>query len=449
MPVELLLPKVKVPVLPMPSRVALAEAFGVGAGTSLFDKSRYRSHGAITTATWAAGLHGFCLDFNSANPDHVVIPAGFTQLDFTTEDFSLIMRVNLDAFAAVRQLFCRGLANNDGYYWEVRATGEMRFATNQLAAGQVSDSAVGDIVAGSWYTLGISRVGASVRLYRDGLDVTTVVGVHIDPLTCGRTAKIGIWDNLVANPYDGRIEFLRIFGDPALIASEHLAWHRALKVSEPNGRQLNFVKLNADFEVGTGAVLPDKSKYLSHGTITGASWVIGAHTYCLDFNPALPSYVVIPAAHTQLDFTSEDFSIIARINIDDLTSDRIVLFRCSINNDGYYMQVESNGRIDFLTYQAGAGQVSKSGVGSIVVGNWYTVGITRSGASVRLYRDGVDITAIVGTHIDPATAVRDCIIGVRDDLVTKPFDGKIEFLRIFGGIALATSEHLAWHNALA
>ena len=96
MPVEVLLPKVKVPAYKMPTYVKLAEAFGVGAGTDLFDKSRFRSHGAITGAVWAAGLHGYCLDFDPTIPSYVEIPAAHTQLDFTSEDFSLIARIYID-----------------------------------------------------------------------------------------------------------------------------------------------------------------------------------------------------------------------------------------------------------------------------------------------------------------------------------------------------------------
>lgn len=228
MTVELLLPGRRISAPKMPSRIALAMAFGVGAGAVLGDKSRYRSHGAITTATWQYGLHGFNLEFNQANPDYVTIPAAHTQLNFTAEDFSIIARIFIDSLAVGRTIFTRGLANVDGYRLIVFSTGILDFRTFQTPATQISSSAAGAIVIGAWYTVGISRNGASVRVYRNGIDVTATVGVHIDPLTCARSAKIGIRDDLVANPFDGHIEFLRIFRGVALQASEHLAWHNAL-----------------------------------------------------------------------------------------------------------------------------------------------------------------------------------------------------------------------------
>lgn len=226
---ELLLPERRIPAPGPPSRIALDMAFGVGAGAILGDKSRYRSHGAITGATWATGLHGKCLDFNPATPSYVEIPASHTQLNFTSESFSIVIRIKVDDLSTIRNLFQRGLGPGDGYYWLIQMNGAMNFLTYAGAVGQTSASSVGSIATGNWYTVGISRTGASVRVYVNGVDDTSVAGVHIDPLTCARTAKIGIHDDKANRPFDGKIEFLRVFGGIALSASEHLAYHNALK----------------------------------------------------------------------------------------------------------------------------------------------------------------------------------------------------------------------------
>lgn len=225
---ELLLPEIREPELALPSYVKLDMAFGVGSGTHLFDKSRYRSHGAITGAVWAAGLHGYCLDFDPGIPSYVEIPAAHTQLDFTTEDFSLIIRFRLDTLPAEGEvLFCRGAVNQNGYYVIIRSIGRVDVHTNQLAADQSSRTAAGVIITGVKYTLGFSRDDASIRIYLGGVDVTTVAGVHIDPATSGVNAYIGAY-SAALYPSDGKIEFLRVFGGVALTASEHLAWHRFL-----------------------------------------------------------------------------------------------------------------------------------------------------------------------------------------------------------------------------
>lgn len=211
----------------------------------------------------------------------------------------------------------------------------------------------------------------------------------------------------------------------------------------------SYVKLDMAFALGTGTTLFDKSRYRSHGTISGASWATGHHGYALDFNPATPSWVEIAAAYTQLDFTSEDFSIIVRCYIDDLTSDRKLLMRGTRDVGGYEWEAASNGRLAFRTSQLGANQVSRAAVGSIASGAWYTIGISRDGAAISFFANGVDVTDIQGTHVDPASISAKAYLGIYSNESSNPFDGKMEFYRIFGGIALPVATHLAWHNALA
>lgn len=221
-PRDLIVPK-------LPSYVALDMAFGVGSGTTLFDKSRYRSHGTISGASWATGVHGYALDFNPNTPDYVEIPASHTQLDFTSEDFSVIARINIDDLSANRWVFVRGQTAFTGWLFFVRSTGTIEFRTTQTGAWQTTVSTAGDITTGSNFTIGFSRSEASAKVYKNGVDVSSVLGVHINPATCSDAAKVGIHNDKVSYPYDGKIEFMRVLGGIALTASEHLAYHNALK----------------------------------------------------------------------------------------------------------------------------------------------------------------------------------------------------------------------------
>jgi len=227
MPTEIISPKDDLLGQRPPSRIYLDMAFGVGAGAELKDKSRYRSHGAIIGADWADGVHGRCLDFVAANNDYVEIPFTHTQLNFTSQDFSIVVRVIVDAFPDNAIIFDRGAFNADGYRFVILNSGAMRFYTSQLVT-QSSGTGVGSVAIGTQYTLGMSRSGANIRLFRNGVDITTIFGVHVDPLSAIRRARIGSLSTAVDDLLDGRIEFFRVFGGIALSASEHLAWHRAL-----------------------------------------------------------------------------------------------------------------------------------------------------------------------------------------------------------------------------
>ncbi len=211
----------------------------------------------------------------------------------------------------------------------------------------------------------------------------------------------------------------------------------------------SYLKLDMAFAIGAGAKLMDKSRYRSHGTISGADWATGAHGKCLDFVSTVPDYVEIPAAFTQLDFTTQKFTFIFRFKVDDLTVARTLFDRMIWNKEGYFFLVDTDGRFRFFSLTAGEYRESSTAAGAILTDTWYTGGLSRDGASVIPYKNGVDVHHTVGTHIDPVTSTQPAVIGARSYDYSYPFDGKIEFLRIFGGIALPASAHLAYHNALA
>jgi len=203
-------------------------AFGVGSGTTLFDKSRYRSHGAITGASWATGAHGKCLDFEGADNDYVDGDDTSDQLDFTTDKFSVVMRVNLESLTANRTSISRTTGSDKGWWTAFRTDGDFWVATGNASGVQESKAGAGSIVIATWYTVGFSRDGASVLIYINGVETMATAAVHVDPVTVSVAYRLGdIWV-VGSQPFDGKIEFLRVFGGIALAASEHLAWHNAL-----------------------------------------------------------------------------------------------------------------------------------------------------------------------------------------------------------------------------
>ena len=197
--------------------------------TTLHDFSRYRSDGTITTASWTQlPSQLWALEFNQANPDHVVIPDTFTQLDFTSEDFSIIIVVNADDFAGEGMLICRGQLATSGYRLQLRNVGRLDFFTSQNLAEQYSRTSNGSLVIGTWYTLGLSRHGVSVRLYINGVDSTSTVGLHFSPTTNSRDFTIGTYDDLAVDTFDGKIALLHVF-NYALSPAQHRAIYHSTK----------------------------------------------------------------------------------------------------------------------------------------------------------------------------------------------------------------------------
>jgi len=171
--------------------------------------------------TWQQFINGLqYMDFDPTNPDWLEAPAADTTgLDFTAGNFSVGIWVRVDDLSANRMLFCRGLLNTDGWHCAILMDGSFVLYTNQNAASQSSLSATGEVVVATWYLLGFSRDGASVRCYKNGRDVTDTEGTHVDPLTSARDLHIGIYDPENASMFDGGLHRPR-------------AWSRALSSAE-------------------------------------------------------------------------------------------------------------------------------------------------------------------------------------------------------------------------
>ena len=103
--------------------------------------------------------------------------------------------------------------------------------THQAAAEQLSRGAPGDWGTDEEVTIGFSRSGAVVTIYTNGFDTTDISGTHIDPDTCARSAKIGIYDDKSSFPFKGLFDMGWLF-TRHLSPQEHLNWHKRL--ASPN-----------------------------------------------------------------------------------------------------------------------------------------------------------------------------------------------------------------------
>jgi len=147
----------------------------------------------------------------------------------------------------------------------------------------------------------------------------------------------------------------------------------------------------------------------------------------LEFDLAAPpDYVDAPAADTTgLDFTSGDFSMIVWVNADALTDRHVLMCKGLLNTRGWWFSVFTGGYITFEYYIPGYESVA-SVVSIIVAGTWYLVGVSRTGTSMRIYRNGDDVTDVDPFTGNPVSSVNDDLnIGVIEDKASYPFDGSM------------------------
>lgn len=207
------------------------------------------------------------------------------------------------------------------------------------------------------------------------------------------------------------------------------------KIYDPN------LAFYVDFSKHDGTTFQSDDAYGKLCTATGAAWGTNGRT----FVAATPDY--IEATAPQLNFTSGDFSMVARIYIDILATTRYLVVMTDNNANGWLTYIDASGVLVVFTYQAGAAsQFSVGNAGGLVISTWYTLGFSRHGDTITLYKNGVEDTGTHGTHIDPDSCSVSAKIGIWNDKTTGPFDGIIKAVGVWSK-CLTPVEQMAKHLA--
>lgn len=132
--------------------------------------------------------------------------------------------------------------------------------------------------------------------------------------------------------------------------------------------------------------------------------------YALGFN-GINNYVSVPAAATELDFTTENFTfeIILKWNSG---AGRVYLVDRGVPNvDGYYFRINADGTLVAATSSPVFNWTATT-PGDVPDQKWCKIDIVRSGADINFLKNAVVLVrTTVGVHADPLTANRTFEIG--------------------------------------
>ena len=195
----------------------------------------------------------------------------------------------------------------------------------------------------------------------------------------------------------------------------------------PAGNPLtNNIILYLPFDENTGTKAWDWSGWGNDGTITGATWITGKYIKALNFD-GINDYVEV-AHSSSVTFTTESFTLSAWIKVTNWTIAGEVMAKGAWATDGWRFCVDTT-YIHFTTFQSGAYQDTYAYLSP--TSNWIYIVAVRNGANAYIYLNGVDITSVQGTHINPTTNTRSLKIGIQDNLISYPFNGLIDEIRIY------------------
>ena len=197
---------------------------------------------------------------------------------------------------------------------------------------------------------------------------------------------------------------------------------------------------------GTGSVsLMDVAK--PHHPVTqihAPVWTqLASGLWVLQF-AAGPDYLSCAAASSlDLNFTSESFSGAVWFNCGSPTSSTGMLMQRWNASGGWYWYLDTGRGTFFRTYQGATVQISGKSTSWWTPSTWTLCGFRRSGTSVRVYLNGVDVTDYAESHVNPTSVpTADLGIGYASD---RTFVGYMSRPRIWNR-ALSTAEHMEIFN---
>ena len=165
------------------------------------------SLGGAPTWTKIAPSGIWVMDFNGTNDYLQCAAKSSTDLDFTSGDFSMVVWLYPHMLLSNGRFLNKGAGGQSGWGWRIGASATAFYTCQAGEATQ--SSADSGIAANTWTLRGISRVGASIRIYAAGVDATATAGTHINPTSAAaHPLEIGartvgtdyFFDGLLWNP---------------------------------------------------------------------------------------------------------------------------------------------------------------------------------------------------------------------------------------------------------
>lgn len=163
--------------------------------------------------TWGAAISGQpYLSFDGATEYLECDPAESADLNFTSEDITLLAWMYNSAAAGTQLLFDQGRVDVDGWQWFL-ANANLAFRTNQAGA-RTEIGAVDGVLPNVWQLTGLTRIGAVGQFYRNGAPIPTLLNGGITDAVSvagGRKLLVGVQENEISDFFTGLLAIMRIY----------------------------------------------------------------------------------------------------------------------------------------------------------------------------------------------------------------------------------------------
>ena len=158
-------------------------------GASFADRSAYGHLCTNTGAIWTPGGR----DFDGVD-DYAKVPH-HDSITFTTQDFSIVYWVKLDAIGD-RVHLCKGSWQADGWYLQEQPDNTMKFELDKSGQQSAQYSVTGMLETERFMHLAFIRNGSSAKIFKNAEDKTGSPVSVLAPDYSARDLAIGCYDNI-------------------------------------------------------------------------------------------------------------------------------------------------------------------------------------------------------------------------------------------------------------
>jgi len=353
-------------------------------------------------------------------------------LNYTSSDFSFsywiyVTSLTTNIVGDGPVIIYKGNFQVNGYYDQIRQTGQLVFVTNIAGASVATFTNTGVISSGNTYNITYTRVGTSIKIYVNGVNATQTSGVHTDPVSSA--------NNFLLASYDSSYLFsnVRLYSfykyNRGLPAAEVLQnYYAGLQRFIPtDGLSLWLDGQNTNTRVITPTTAYDTSGNNYNGTLTNGVSLKhrdGGTVFSFD---GVDDYIVVNGP--LLQDSGGTINVWAKVAASPSDANIVGAVGSSANRFYIRSSFPSN------TFKFVRGTTFTITSGSFTLNTWYNLTMTWNSSTFNAYLNGNLLANLAYTSVNTTTNV--IYVGAQSNTANF-FNGNVGEIQIYSRVLTAT-----------